>query len=190
MTTRTASIQLNGVDVTALEETMEAIEKQPELARFEFRATNRWQDGGHNRSTIKEFYGAGQEDESREQPFVFDADEPPVLLGRNLGANPVEYILHAAVACLTTTFVYYAAAQGVKVEAIETSVEGDLDIRGLLGLGKDATVEYERIRMTMKVTADAPEEKIRELARLAEMRSPSFNSVARPVPIDVRPIKA
>ena len=190
MTTTTATMKLNGVDVKALEETMAAIEEKPELATFEFRATNRWFDGGHNRSTIQGFYGAGAEDDSRDEPFVFDADEPPILLGKNRGANPVEYILHAAVACITTTFVYYAAAQGVKVEAIETSVEGDLDIRGLLGLSKDATVEYERIRMTMKVTADASEEKIRELVKLAEARSPSFNSVRKPVPMEVRSIKA
>lgn len=182
-TTASATQVLNGVNVTKLVETMEAIKESPAIAKFQFRSTNRWVDGGHNRSTIKGFYGALQEDTSRDKPFIFDNDEPPVLLGENRGANPVEYILHAAAGCVTTTFVYYAAAEGIEVESIETTVEGDLDIRGLLGLSKDVPPEYQEIRFTFKVKADAPTEKIDELLRLAQMRSPSYNSVAKPVPM-------
>lgn len=189
MKARTGTVKLNGVDVPGLEETIASLEKDASLARCQFRATNRWIDGGHNRSSVQGFFAAGREDDSRREPFVFHADEPPVLMGENHGANPVEYILHAAVACLTTTFVYYAAVQGVQVNSIETTVEGDLDLQGLFGLSKDATVEYEGIRMTMKVESDASDEKIQELVKLGQMRSPSFNSVTRPVPIEVRAVK-
>lgn len=181
--TTTRQQVLNGVNVTALAETMEAIKGNPAIARFQFRNRNRWMDGGHNRSTIKSFYGGLQEDTSRDEPFIFDNDEPPILLGENRGANPVEFILHAAAGCVTTTFVYYAAAEGITVEEIETTVEGDLDIRGLLGLSKDVQPEYQQIRFNFRVKADAPTEKIDELLKLAQMRSPSYNSVAKPVPM-------
>jgi uncharacterized OsmC-like protein len=174
---------INGVNVTALAETMEDIKANPAIAKFKFRNTNRWLDGGHNRSTVKDFYGGLQEDTSRDEPFIMDNDEPPVLLGENRGANPVEFILHAAAGCVTTTFIYYAAAEGITVDEIETTVEGDLDVRGLLGLSKEVPPEYQEIRFTFHVKADAPTEKIEELLKLARMRSPSYNSVARPVPM-------
>src|SRR5688500_11893762 len=94
---------VNGVNVSQLADTIEAIKDQPALAEFQCRATNRRIDGGHNRTTIKSFYGAGQEDTSRSAPFVLEADEPPVLLGEDQGANPVEYVLSALAACLTTS---------------------------------------------------------------------------------------
>lgn len=186
----TATMKLNGVDVAALTETIEAIEADPTLARFEFRNRNRWLDGGHNRSTVQGFYGAGREDDSRVDPFVFDADEPPILLGGNRGANPVEFILHAMVGCLTTSLVYFAAAQGVKIDAVESTLEGEIDLRGFLGLSKEVPVGYESIQVTMRVESEAPESKIRELVGLAQMRSPAFNSVVNPIPTEVRAIKA
>ena len=98
-------IVINGVDTSRLFNTMEAIKAEPGLAKFNFRATNQWIKGGHNRSTIKDFYGAGEEDASRQQPFTLDADEPDVLLGEDKGANPVEYVLHALAGCLTNRLV-------------------------------------------------------------------------------------
>ena len=110
MTQTTVSHSLNGVNLDRLASTVQAIQQQPSLATFQFRNSNGWIDGGHNRSTIKGFYGAGQEDTARTQPFVLDAAEPPVLLGEDQGPNPVEYVLHALAACLTTSLVYHAAA--------------------------------------------------------------------------------
>jgi len=98
---------INGVDVDRLDATIQAIRQNPGLGTSQFRAVNRWISGGHNRSTIQGFYGAGQEDTTCTQPFVLDADEPPVLLGKDQGANPVEFVLHALTACLTTSLVYY-----------------------------------------------------------------------------------
>ena len=96
---------LNGLNTEQLFQTIDAVKEEPSLAHFEFRAKNQWINGGENRSTIQGFYGVGAEDESRDKPFVFTNGEPPVLLGNNEGANPVEFLLHALAGCLTTTIV-------------------------------------------------------------------------------------
>jgi uncharacterized OsmC-like protein len=176
---------VNGVNVGQLIGTIDAVKNNAEIAKFKFRAKNKWIDGGHNRSNIKDFYGACQEDTSRERPFVFDNDEPPVLLGENNGANPVEFILHAIAGCITTTFVYYAAVHGVKIDEIESTFEGDLDLRGMLGLPGRTQVGYERIRVTFKVKSDAPREKLEELIKLAQQRSPATNTVMNATPVSI-----
>ena len=176
---------VNGVNVDQLFGTIEAIKGTPSISKFHFRANNGWVEGGHNRSTIKEFYGAGQEDLSRAKPFVMDADEPAVLLGRDNGANPVEYVLHALAACLTTSLVYHAAARGILVQEVESTLEGDLDLHGFLGMDDSVRNGYERIRVGFKVKADASEEQIEELVRIAQQRSPVFDIVTNPVPVMV-----
>jgi uncharacterized OsmC-like protein len=177
---------VNGVNVSQLFNTIDAINDQPGIAKFQFRASNTWVNGGHNRTTIKDFYGAGQEDETRTKPFVLEADEPPILLGTDQGANPVEYVLTALAGCLTTSLVYHAAAQGIKIDAVETRFEGDLDLRGFLGLSENVRNGYENIRVTFKIKADAPEEKLKELVELAQKRSPVFDIVSNPVPVSVQ----
>ena len=173
--------QINGVDVEKMGKTIEAIQEQADLAKFKFRATNKWIHGGHNQTTIKEFYGAGQEDTSRTKPFVLDADEPPVLLGEDQGANPVEFVLHALASCLTTGLVYHAAANGVKIEEVESRFEGDLDLRGFLGLSDDVRKGYQNIRVNFTVKSDGPAEKLREFMKY----SPVFDIVTNPVPVAI-----
>ena len=194
MTTATAEqsegVRVNGVNVDQLMQTVVAINGRPSLAKFNFRARNRWVDGGHNRSTIKDFYGVGREDNSRATAFVLDNDEPSVLLGDDQGANPVEFVLHALAGCLTTALVYHAAAQGIKIDEVESHLEGDLDLHGFLGLRDDVRNGYENLRVTFRVKADAPEEKIRELCDLAQRRSPVFDIVSNPVPVSVSVEKA
>jgi len=177
---------VNGVNINQLFGTINQIEETPSLARFIFRAGNRWIDGGHNRTTIKGFYGAGQEDSSRQASFVIDNDEPAILLGQDKAANPTEFVLHALAGCLTTSLVYHAAAQGIEIEEVETQFEGDLDLRGFLGLSDGVRNGYENIRVTFKITADAPEEKLRELCQLAQKRSPVFDIISNPVPISIQ----
>ena len=177
---------VNGVNVDRLVETVETVQNAPALARFQFRAQNRWIRGGHNRTTVKDFYGAGQEDTSRERGFVFDKDEPDVLLGEDNGANPVEYVLAALAGCLTTSLVYHAAAQGIRIDEVESRYEGDLDLRGFLGLDEKVRNGYQNIRITFKVKGDAPPEKLEELVQLAQQRSPVFDIVSHPVPVTVQ----
>jgi uncharacterized OsmC-like protein len=177
--------KVNGINVGQLFKTIDLIKEKPDIAKFKFRATNKWIDGTHNRATVKDFYGACQEDTTRE-PMVFEIDEPPVLLGKNLGTNPVEYLLVALSGCLTTSLVAHASAKGIEIKGVESRYEGDLDLRGFLGLSEDVKVGYENIRVYFKIDADVSEEKKEELIRMAQKYSPVFNTIASPVPVSVR----
>jgi uncharacterized OsmC-like protein len=175
---------INGVDVDRLSGTVDHISADPTLARFQFRARNHWIDGGHSRSTIKEFYGAGQEDTSRTEPFVLDSDEPPVLLGNNLAPNTPEYVLHALAACLSGTIVYHAAARGIALDGLETTIEGDVDVQGFLGLDDSVRPGYENVRVAIKATGDFDDDQLAELASLVRY-SPVRDIVANPVPVAI-----
>ena len=175
---------VNGVDVEKLYETMGAIRQNPSIAKFNFRAQNRWISGGHNTTTINEFDGALQT-HKRSQPFVFQKDEPPVLLGTDQGANPVEYLLTALAGCLTTSLVYHAAAKGIKIDQVEAALAGDLDIQGFLGISDKVRNGYESIQVKFKVKGDAPEETLRELVEIAQQRSPVFDIVSHPTQVHV-----
>ncbi len=176
---------VNGVNVDQLFRTIELIKAKPDLAQFRFRAANAWVAGTHNRATVKDFYGAGAEDDTR-APMVFDLDEPPVLCGQNLGANPVEYLLVALSGCLTTSLVAHAAAKGIEVQRVSSRYEGDLDLRGFLGLSEEVPVGYRNIRIFFTVEADIPEDRKEELVLMAQKYSPVFNSVTKGVPVSVR----
>jgi uncharacterized OsmC-like protein len=175
----------NGVDTERLFATLDAITAQPEIARFQFRARNRWIGGAHNRTTIKDFGGAGREDTSRAEAFVLDAGEPEVLLGADTGPNPAESLLHALAACLTTSLVYVAAARGVRLTEVESTLEGDIDLRGAFGLSKEVRNGYEGIRVTFAVRGDASPERLREVVERARARSAVFDVVSRGVPVTV-----
>jgi uncharacterized OsmC-like protein len=175
----------NGLDVQAAIDTIGAIKADPSLARFQFRARNRWITGGENRSTIRDFYGAGREDDSRAMAFEFTNGEPPVLLGHNEGANPVEFLLHALAGCVTTTFVLHATARGITIQELSTELEGELDLQGLLGLDDGVPAGYEQIRIRMKVKADCTDEQLEALLAYAQAHSPVCNTVCRPVPVRI-----
>lgn len=183
--TESKNIVRNGVDVTALAGAMDAIDKDPALATFVFRSQNKWLDGGHNRSSIEGYYGVGSE-QPRMTTFVLDADEPSVLLGFDRGANPVEYVLHALAACVTTTAVYHAAARGIRIDSIESRLEGDLDLRGLLAMPGAKRNGYDSIKVTMRIKGDAPPEKLEELIRFGTQHSPVFDIVSNGTKIDVQ----
>jgi uncharacterized OsmC-like protein len=184
-TVATPAVQLNGLDVQAALQTIDAIKADPGLAKFQFRARNTWIDGGVNRSSIRDFYGAGREDHSRSVSFEFTNGEPPVLLGDNEGANPVEFLLHALAGCVTTTFVLHAMARGITVRELSTELEGDLDVRGLLGLDDAVPAGYEQIRIRMKVAADCSEQELDDLLAYTQQHSPVCNTVCRPVPVKI-----
>ncbi|WP_424359982.1 OsmC family protein [Methanocella sp. MCL-LM] len=175
---------VNGINVTRLFSTVDTIKKDPGIAKFRFRATNRWVNGTHNQASVKDFFGAGQ-DFAHAEPYVFDEDEPDVLLGKDAGANPVEYVLVALSGCLTTSLVAHAAARGVKLDAVESKLEGDLDVRGFLGMTEEVRRGYDNIRVTFRIKSDAPREKLQELVELAQKRSPVFDIVTNPTPVKV-----
>lgn len=181
---------VNGLDTDRMVETIDAIKGRKDLARFQFRAKNQWIGGGENRSRIQGFYGAGREDDSRSKPFVFTNGEPPVLLGNNEGANPVEFLLHALAGCVTTTFILHATARGIRIEELSTELEGDLDLRGLLGLDESVSPGYEQIRINLDVKADCPDDQLTDLIEYTQRHSPVCNTVCRPVPVRIRRVQA
>jgi uncharacterized OsmC-like protein len=180
---------INGLDVQAAVDTIAAIKADKSLAKFQFRARNKWISGGENHSTIRDFYGAGREDKSRAVTFEFVNGEPPVLLGNNEGANPVEFLLHALAGCVTTTFVLHAMARGIVIRELSTELEGDLDLRGLLGLDDSVSPGYEQIRIRMNVKADAPDKEVEDLLAYTQQHSPVCNTVCRPVPVVIERVK-
>jgi uncharacterized OsmC-like protein len=175
---------VNGVDVPALFSTIEAVKSSPVIAKFRFHARNKWLQGGQNLTTIKKFHGT-QKDVDHARPFELLADEPRLLLGEDQGPNPVEYALTALAACVTTSIVYHAAAKGIRLNSVESRLEGDIDLQGFLGLSKDVPRGYKEIRMYFKIDADAPEEKIEEILRLGPTYSPVFDTITRAVPVKV-----
>jgi len=179
----------NGLDMDALVGTVEAVKNDPSLGAFEFRATNQWINGGENRSRIKEFYGAGSEDGSRTDAFEFTNGEPPVLLGANEGANPVEFLLHALAGCVTTTTVLHAAARGIQIERLSTELVGTIDVQGLLALDDAVPVGYEQIQIKMDIKADCSDEELDDLLTFAKDHSPVCNTICRPVPVTVQRVQ-
>lgn len=175
---------INGVNVTQLFDTIEMIKVNPEIAQFKFRATNDWQMGTHNRANVKSFYGAMQEDDSR-SAMSFEIDEPPILLGDNIGANPVEYLLVGLSGCLTTAMIAHAAARGIEIKSVKSRLEGDLDVQGFLGLSETVPVAYQEIRVNFKIEADITDEEKNELVEMAQKYSPVFNTISRPVTVKV-----
>ena len=176
---------INGVNVDELFRTIDTVKKAPIVAKFKFRASNQWLDGGHNRTTIRNFYGTQQE-HGRSQAFTLDADEPPVLLGEDRAPNPVEYVLTALAACVTSSIVYHAAAKGVRIHSMESRLEGDIDLQGFLGIRDDVPRGYKEIRMYVKIHADAPPEKLEEIVRLGPTYSPVYDTITRAVPVQVQ----
>ena len=175
-------LNLNGVNVDQLFGNIDAIKNAPALGKFKFRANNKWINGGHNQTTIKNFYGVQQE-HVHERPFELDADEPPLLLGEGIGPNPVEYVLTALAACVTTSLVYHAAAKGIKLNAVESRLEGDIDLRGFLGISDDVRRGYDNIRIYFKIDADVPDEQLEELVQMGTKYSPVFDSITNAVTV-------
>jgi len=172
----------NGVNIDDLMTTIGAVQQDPSLAKFRFSAQNQWLDCGHNRSAIKAFYGCGAMDTTRTVPFTLEADEPAVLLGTDKGANPVEYVLHALVSCMTTSMVYHAAARGIEIESVSTSLEGDLDLQGFLGLSDEVPKGYSTIRVNMDVASNGLEQDLRECISF----SPVYEMISRSLPVELK----
>ena len=175
----------NGVNVDVMYGTLDAIKANPALATFQWRANNKWMGGSHNRSSIKVFYGAGGDDTTRSHGWDIDAGEPGILLGADEGPNPAEFLLHALAACLTTSLVYVCSARGVELDAVESTIEGDMDVQGALGLNDEVRNGFQAIRVKFKVESSAPREKIEECVRRAYARSAVFDSISMGVPVSV-----
>jgi uncharacterized OsmC-like protein len=185
----TDSAARNGVNTDALFATIDVVKEQRELAKFQFRATNKWISGTHSRGSITGFYGAGQ-DQSHSVAWEYDADHPLVLSGTDHGPTPVEYVLLGLAACLTAGLANIAAARGITLNSVESSVEGDIDLQGILGLSRDVRNGYQQIRVRFKVDADATEGEVRQLVAQSQARSAVFETLTNSVPVTVDVIAA
>ena len=171
----TTPVPRNGVDTPTLFATLDAVKGAPQIAEFQFRATNTWVSGTHSRTTIQGFYGAGQEDTSRTVPFSYDADHPAVLVGTNQGPTPVEFLLHAIAACLTSGLANIAAARGVTLHQVSSTVEGDIDLLGILGLSDEVRNGYRQIRVHFDIEGDATPEELEALIERSRLRSAVYD---------------
>ncbi len=174
----------NGVDTAKLFATLDAIKEQNEIADFRFRATNTWVSGTHSRSTISGFFGAMQEME-HERPTQLDSDHPAVLVGQDHGPTPVEYLLHALAGCLTAGVANIAAARGVTLHWVSSTVEGDIDLLGILGISDEVRNGYEQVRVTFHIEGDADEATLRGLVEQSRSRSAVYDVLTRPTPVTV-----
>lgn len=174
----------NGVDTTRLKETISAVKNAPELGRFNFSIANRWINAGENHSEVQSFFGCSQT-QSHKTRLSLAADEPEILLGNDTAANPVEHLLHALASCVTTSMVYHAAARGIVLDQVESTLEGDLDLRGFLGLDPSVRNGYQRIHVKLRIKANVTDEQLEELASLGPTFSPVFDSIRNGVPIHV-----
>ena len=171
----TSDNAVNGVDLDILGGTVQSIVNDPALGKCRFRATNAWHRGTDNRTTVTGFYGAKQEIQHQQQ-YVMRADEPAILAGGDEGANPVEYLLGALASCVTTSMVAHAAVRGIHIHALESELEGDIDLNGFLGISDSTPKGYTDIRVRFRVATDADNlELLKELSAF----SPVLNTLTQ-----------
>ncbi|WP_182877552.1 OsmC family protein [Microbispora sp. H10670] len=190
MSTTQTRAPRNGVDTPALFATLNAVKGDPELAKFRFRATNTWISGTHNRSAIRGFYGAGQEDSTRTDDFTYDADHPAVLVGGGNAPTPVEFLLHAIASCITAGVANIAAARGVTLHEVSSTVEGDIDLLGVLGLSERVRNGYQGIRVTFRISGDAPADVLRGLVEQSRARSAVYDVLTNGTRVDIDVVTA
>jgi uncharacterized OsmC-like protein len=176
---------VNGINVSKISNIINSIKEDKEIAKFNFRVQNKWIMGTENRTMITDFYGAS-ETHKKSKPHVLIKDEPTLLLGNDRGANPVEYLLAGLAGCVTTGLIFLASARGIKIDSIESFLEGDIDLRGLLQLDENVNPGYHAINISFEIKSDASRETLEDLIQLAKKISPVANTVSRPTPVNVR----
>jgi len=181
---KTVNKVLNGFDLEAIENTVTALKSNPKIAEFKFKATNEWESGPRNTSKIQGFYGACQEDTTRDTPFICSTDMPVVLNGTDVAPSPPEFLLHTLAGCITTSMMLLASANGIQVDEVTVKVEGDINLNGFLGLDSCILKEYEQIKISIDVEGDLTLEEKEALLELAK-KSPIYNTILNPVPVDI-----
>jgi uncharacterized OsmC-like protein len=182
--TKRTPVPMNGVDTPRLLATVDALGAQPDLAEFQFRAKSRWLSGTHGQSTMHGYFGACGEHE-HVAPYKAEGDHPAVLCGADAGPTPVEWILHALASCLTAGVANVAAARGIKLNNVESAIEGDIDLRGVLGLSKEVRNGYRRIKVSFEIDGDATPEQIEQIVMQSKARSAVFDILSNGVPVSI-----
>ena len=174
----------NGVNVDALVAARQALTDAPQAAQFKWRASCEWKNGTHSHSTVEGFYGLGQE-QARKKSFTFDADHPEVFASEDLGATPVEYVLVGLASCLTDGIAAVAQYRGIQLQKVAATIEGDMDLQGILGIDGDVRNGFDGIRVTYDIDADASREDIEALVAQSQKRSAVFDIVTNPTNVTV-----
>jgi uncharacterized OsmC-like protein len=177
---------VNGVNVDQINTVIDTITADTDFGQFQFRARNRWINGGLNRSEIKAFRAGGREDDTRDAPFCLDADEPLLVAGHDSAPNSMEYVLHALVSCLTGTLVYHAAVRDIAIASVNSRIEGDMDVRGLLGMSDKVRKGFHHVKVTLQVDSNADVATLTELA----LFSPVYDIISKSLPVEISIEKA
>lgn len=177
-------VRRNGVDTAALFATIDAVRAQPGLADFRFRAHTRWVSGTFNRTTIGDFHGAGTE-QHRDRPFTVEADHPAVLVGEDRAPTPAEHLLQALGSCLMSGLANIAAARGVELGEVTAEVEGDIDLRGILGIDPDVRNGFSGVRVTFRAGVGTDVAALRRLVEQAQARSAVYDTLTRGTAITI-----
>jgi len=175
---------VNGVDVRKLQATIEAINRDPDLAVFSFHATNEWVDGAQTKTIVDSMEGGPHTIRHRE-PFVLRSDEPEVLLGADTAPNSIVNLLHSLASCLSTTIVYHAAAREIPIDRMTISLDGDIDLHGFLGLSSEVRPGFQDIRVTVDLQSEAPRADVEELLRYAQKVSPIVDTLRNRIPVEI-----
>ncbi|GAA4735152.1 OsmC family protein [Phytohabitans rumicis] len=174
----------NGVNVQALLDARQALKGAPEAAQFTWRASAKWQNGVHSTTTVSNFFGLGQE-HAHKSDAVFDADHPEVFAAEDNGITPIEYLLVGLASCLTAGVASVAQNRGIQLRSVESTVEGQHDIRGILGVDSDVRNGFNDIKVTFKIDADASEQDIEALVAQSQKRSAVFDALTNPTNVTV-----
>ncbi|MEV5710703.1 OsmC family protein [Actinoallomurus sp. NPDC052274] len=175
---------VNGVNVQALLEARDALKGAPEAAQFTWRASSKWQDGVHSTTTVRDFFGLGQE-QSHKTESVFEADHPAVFAAEDNGITPIEYLLVGLAACLTAGVASVAQNRGIQLRSVESTVEGKHDIRGILGADSDVRNGFTDVKVTFTIDADASRQEIEALVAQSQKRSAVFDALTNPTDVTV-----
>jgi len=181
---RRERVPLNGVDTPTLFGTLDVVRSQPDLAKFQFRATNRWQDGTLSETTMGTFSGAGGE-HAHASTFTFKADHPVVLVGADRAPTPIEFLLHALAACITSGIANIAAARGVALTEVESHIEGDINLLGIFGMSDEVRNGYQGIRASFSIKGDASPDVLQEIVEQSRARSAVFDVLTNGVPVSM-----
>ena len=174
----------NGVNVQALLDARGVLEGAPEAAQFTWRATSNWQNGVHSTTKIQNYFGLGEE-QNHKTERVFDADHPAVFAAEDNGITPIEYLLVGLASCLTAGVASVAQNRGIQLRSVESQVEGNHDIRGILGVDADVRNGFNDIKVTFSIDADASQEEIEALVAQSQKRSAVFDALTNPTEVSV-----
>jgi uncharacterized OsmC-like protein len=174
----------NGVNVQALLDARKALADAPEAAKFKWRASCKWQNGTHSQTSIRGFYGLGQEQQHKTESS-FDADHPEIFASADLGVTPIEFVLVGLASCLTAGVAAVAQNRGIQLRSVEANLEGAMDIQGILGMDSDVRNGYDDIKVTFNIDADASQQEIEALVAQSQKRSAVYDVLTNPTNVSV-----